>query len=187
MARHSSRCEHCHNRFFCTPYSQQKFCSRKCRADALSVDRECRHCGGSFRIFRSRLSGKTNASGNYCSRKCYDGFLRAGSDRTRFSCGWKAARREALQRNPFCACCGTRRRLEVHHMVPWRISHTHVQDNLIPLCKRHHKLVEHSHLSIEYIDMPIETMLLYRRMDLIPLQNMTRYRLMEIARGKAAA
>lgn len=186
MARHSDFCIQCKTLFFCTPYSRQKFCSRKCRSDALNIDRQCKQCGGRFRVFRSRLSGKTNASGNYCSRDCYNAFLRAGQDRSSFAVGWKRARREALRLNPFCACCGTRRRLEVHHMVPWRIVRSHKQENLIPLCKRHHKLVEHIHLSIEHIDLPIETMLLYRRMDLVTLQSMTRHRLMEIASGEAA-
>ncbi len=71
-------------------------------------------------------------------------------------------------------------------MVPWRIVRRHAQENLIPLCKRHHKLIEHIHLSIESIPIPVETMLLFRRIDLITMQRMTRHRLMEIASGEVA-
>ena len=39
---------------------------------SAKIKRTCKHCGKEFEIYASALSGKTNSSGNYCSRKCYN-------------------------------------------------------------------------------------------------------------------
>ena len=40
-------------------------------------------------------------------------------------------------------------RLQVHHAIPWRISHDNSPDNLFPLCGKHHKVVENLFLTTE--------------------------------------
>ena len=35
------------------------------------VDRKCKQCGSDFWVYRSALE-KSNTSGNFCSRKCYN-------------------------------------------------------------------------------------------------------------------
>jgi hypothetical protein len=123
----------------------RRYCSVSCRRAAqrsARVERECVACGMLFSVARSVLSGKTNASARFCSRPCYETHL-CRTDRTSGrGCRWDEHRAEALRRAPFCALCGTMKRLQVHHIIPWRISHDNRQANLIPLCPKHHKKVE---------------------------------------------
>ena len=48
---------------------------------------------------------------------------------------WDEKRKEARKRdNDTCQKCGRKDRLQVHHIVPWRISHDSNLSNLITLC-----------------------------------------------------
>lgn len=119
-----------------------KFCSVACRSKSARVDRTCKQCGALFTVLRSSLSGKTNASGNFCCRGCYESWL-CNSDRTRgYGSRWRHVRAAAIRSAPFCAICGAARVLDVHHIAPYRISRDNSASNLIPLCKSHHKKVE---------------------------------------------
>lgn len=153
--RNWETCLHCKRRFAAPPSNNQKYCSRACRADATSVERTCATCGSAFRIPRSILSGCSNSSGRFCSRPCYERYLcRTPRIRGRGS-RWKAIRREALRRTPFCAACGARRHLQVHHIIPFRLTRDNSQTNLIPLCRACHKRVEALFQDIEAVDPPI--------------------------------
>lgn len=116
------------------------------------VGRECRCCRASFTVPKSIMAGSSNASGNFCSRPCYAFWLRRtpGPKSDRRGEGWRTIRNAAISRAPFRALCGTRRRLQVHHIVPWRISGDNSQANLIPLCVSHHRLVEMATVGIEH-------------------------------------
>jgi 5-methylcytosine-specific restriction protein A len=50
---------------------------------------------------------------------------------------WKQVRRDHLKRQPLCMLCGGRRKLEVHHIVPFHVDPTKELDpaNLITLCE----------------------------------------------------
>jgi 5-methylcytosine-specific restriction endonuclease McrA len=139
-------CTHCGGRFRTTTSQQARgrgrYCSRACQRLATSVERQCRTCVRSFRVPRSVVNGTTNASGNFCSRACYERHLCRTERTTGRGSRWRAERTEALRRAPFCGRCGTLRRLEVHHIIPFRLTYDNAQDNLIPLCKRCHKIVE---------------------------------------------
>lgn len=53
---------------------------------------------------------------------------------------------------PFCACCGTtRKQLQVHHIVPFRLTFDNSDQNLIPLCLKCHKSIEHTTQEAEAI------------------------------------
>jgi len=107
------------------------------------IDRICQMCGATFSVLKSALSGRTNASGNFCTRPCYDRWL-AGSTvyRDRGS-DWPVIARWAIQSAPFCAWCGRLKvRLDAHHIVPFRISGDNCAANLIPLCNVCHKRIE---------------------------------------------
>ncbi|MEG3639297.1 HNH endonuclease signature motif containing protein [Magnetococcus sp. PR-3] len=65
--------------------------------------------------------------------------------------GWHAARTEALRRAPFCGVCGAQEHLEVHHIVPFRVSQDNSQSNLIPLCRRCHRRVDEAFRKIEWM------------------------------------
>lgn len=122
--------------------SGERFCSTACRTAFVNVDRTCKHCGSGFSVWRSKLSGKTNASANFCSRPCYEKWLCRTDRVTGRGSQWRRIRNEAIRLNPFCAICGTRRGLQVHHIVPFRLSFDNSQDNLIPLCRKHHRYIE---------------------------------------------
>jgi len=156
------------------------------------VGRKCKQCGEFFYARRAALL-HTNASGNFCSRPCYNAWQRkqTGSlspsyrkidttcdecgtlisvtpskmkiyvhhfcspscrsrytgrslrrGRTPYGAAWKEARATALRTQRVCAFCATTHGLHVHHIVPWRLSLSHAQSNLIPLCCKHHMCVE---------------------------------------------
>lgn len=133
--RNHETCRHCGRVFPAPPSSRQQFCSRACRRAAQSVERTCVTCGGSFRIARSILSDRTNSSGRFCSRSCYERHLcRTPRIRGRGS-RWKTIRKAALRQTPFCACCGKTRHLQVHHIIPFRLTRDNSPTNLIPLCR----------------------------------------------------
>lgn len=141
-----AKCEHCGSSI---PTCKSKlangnnrFCSVACKSAYARMDRTCKQCGNVFSAYKSILSGKTNSSGNFCCRPCYEKWLCRTDRTTGRGSRWLAARTESVRRNPFCALCGTTRKLDVHHIVPFRLTHDNSQDNLIPLCKRHHKVVE---------------------------------------------
>jgi len=125
------------------------YCSVECRKISVRETRECKYCKGSFEVFKSTLSGKTNASGNFCSRSCYEKYLCRSDRVTGRGSQWKRIRNEVLLRFPFCALCGTTHNLQVHHIIPFRLTHDNSFNNLIPLCTKHHKAVESLLVSTE--------------------------------------
>lgn len=122
--------------------SGEKFCSVACRTAFTSVDRTCKYCGSEFSVWRSKISGKTNSRANFCSRPCYESWLCRTGRKTGRGSQWKRSRDEAIRRNPFCAICGTRQNLQVHHIVPFRLTFDNSQSNLVPLCRKHHRYIE---------------------------------------------
>lgn len=153
--RNRETCRHCGRDFPAPPSSRQQFCSRACRRAAASVERTCANCGGAFRIARSILSGRTNASGRFCSRPCYERHLcRTPRVRGRGS-RWNTIRKGALRQTPFCACCGKTKHLQVHHIIPFRLTRDNSPTNLIPLCRACHKRVEAVLHDVEAVDPPL--------------------------------
>lgn len=119
---------------------KQTYCSKECHTKDKKEKRECKHCSKEFLIYTSSLN--TNASGNYCSRKCYEKYI-CDTERTKGrGSQWKKIRNIAIKKAPFCAICGTRKKLQVHHIVPYRYTKDNTQENLIPLCVKHHKIIE---------------------------------------------
>lgn len=169
------------------PSRDRKFCSVPCKDSARSVERRCLECGRDFRVPKSRIEGATNASGNFCCRPCYDNWLcRTDSESTRGS-RWHIHRKEALRRAPFCAICGRVKRLQVHHIVPWRLSKDNSQDNLIPLCPKHHKMIEVQFCTTErLLGDDYATIKLVLRSQLLERQSATRIVLREVIDGVVA-
>lgn len=58
---------------------------------------------------------------------------------------WRKARKEYLKEHPTCECCGSKKRLEVHHIVPFSLDSSLelIESNLITLCRKHHCFVGH--------------------------------------------
>lgn len=133
-----SCCDHCGCEY---GGGNVRFCSRACRnAAAVRVRRNCKMCGSEFTVLASTL--RSNASGNFCTRPCYESFLCRTDRKTGRGSQWRSKRADAVRRSPFCAICGTRENLQVHHIIPFRISADNSRDNLMPLCTKHHRFVE---------------------------------------------
>ncbi|MEZ5769943.1 MAG: HNH endonuclease signature motif containing protein [Paracoccaceae bacterium] len=153
--RNRETCRYCGRNFPAPPSNRQKYCSRVCQRAGQSVERVCAACGSTFRIARSVLSDRTNSSGRFCSRPCYERHLcRTPRIRGRGS-RWNTIRKEVLRLTPFCACCGTTRHLQVHHIIPFRLTRDNSPTNLIPLCRACHKRVETVFLDVETVDPPL--------------------------------
>lgn len=43
----------------------------------------------------------------------------------------------------YCAVCGTKQQLELHHIVPLSMNGSNEIDNLMPLCHDHHMEIHH--------------------------------------------
>jgi hypothetical protein len=136
------------------------YCSVACRVKGTHEDRTCKYCGTSFSVWKSSIAAGTNASGNFCSRACYEKWLCRTDRVTGRGSQWSKSRKEALRRVPFCAVCGTRRGLQVHHLAPFRLNYDNRQSNLITLCVKHHKIVESLTNEIESTGSDPETMTL---------------------------
>jgi hypothetical protein len=130
--------------------ANRRFCSRACREEP-KLHRICKECGIEFDVLPSVLSGKTNASANFCCRPCYMNWLCRLNPNPSRGYGWHEIRRQARRAAPFCAYCGTTTRLDVHHIIPYRLTADNAHDNLIPLCRKHHKAVEMDFLEMERV------------------------------------
>lgn len=142
-------CGGCHTRIETNRSSNRKFCSVACRSSAAREQRQCWHCEKTFNVLRSAVSGKTNASGHFCSRPCYDAWLCKPDRVSGRGSRWHHVRQEVIRTCPFCAWCGTRRSIQIHHIVPFRLTHDNSPRNLIPLCVTCHKRIEWATVVLE--------------------------------------
>jgi endogenous inhibitor of DNA gyrase (YacG/DUF329 family) len=63
---------------------------------------------------------------------------------------WKKLRLKILKRDNFtCQACGSKNNLDVHHKIPFRISHDNSESNLITLCHNCHIKIERTWDKIE--------------------------------------
>lgn len=58
---------------------------------------------------------------------------------------WSKTRKDFLKVNPCCSACGTKKKLQVHHIIPVHVDSTKELDamNLIVLCKSCHFIFGH--------------------------------------------
>ena len=58
---------------------------------------------------------------------------------------WRKVRSEHIKQQPFCQACGSKNKLEVHHIEPYNINPDRELDptNLITLCKTCHFVFGH--------------------------------------------
>jgi hypothetical protein len=153
-------CSNCNEKFYRVPSAQTKnnFCSKSCQKNYSRVDWQCKYCKCQFSVSKGVMSGKTNASANFCSRPCYEKWLCRTDRVTGRGSRWVKHRLEALKKTPFCGRCGTLKNLQVHHIIPFRITFDNSQSNLIPLCVKCHKTVECVTNEIESVETDIERM-----------------------------
>lgn len=122
---------------------KRQFCNQNCQREYEStrwIHRRCQECGKIFKVLASSIN-KSNATGHYCSRFCYDRAQHLEGAKN-YKDGFERVKREHFSGVQFCAICGTTKRIHIHHIVPFRLTHDNSVDNLIPLCASHHSKVE---------------------------------------------
>lgn len=128
-------------------YRKLNFCDLDCLnayRKTLHEKRVCKQCGKEFAVFKSALKS-TNASGNYCSRECYEESMRIPE-----SNGYRADFRKVKNKHfagvQFCVLCGTTKDIHIHHIIPFRLTQDNGLNNLVPLCAKHHVQFERTAL-----------------------------------------
>lgn len=164
--------------------ARAKFCSVKCKSEYARIDRECKHCAKSFSVVKSAIKENTNASGNFCSRQCYEKYLCKTGRTTGRGSQWNKIRLEVLRKFPFCARCGTRKNLQVHHITPFRLTADNSKENLVPLCIKHHKEIEMMFVETERFGVTQETEMIWRNM-IRSMQSVTAFRIKEVNNAAA--
>lgn len=125
------------------------YCSIACANAARRVDRICKQCGRSFTVGKGRLGENTNSSGNFCCRPCYSQWLSKPDREQVRGSRWLGIRTQVTKRTPYCVVCGQRHKLQVHHIVPYRLTADNDISNLVVLCKKHHTEAELQFRAIE--------------------------------------
>lgn len=144
-------CALCRTPFYRYPSETTKrFCSHECASRGKKryrpEARTCRTCGAGFDY---TPKPRSNTSGHYCSLRCRDtGYLgvvhgapskKAKSERR----GWRSRRNRFLREgHDFCAVCGVREPLHVHHIEGYRNTRFDDLRTVVTVCPRHHALLE---------------------------------------------
>ncbi len=165
--RLQAECDHCRNRFHTTRSalvrSKKHYCSQACRHANHQIQRTCKYCRKGFHLARSVVEGTSNSRGNFCSRECYDESLCKPDESQARGSRWKRIRDEVLRKIPLCACCGKTGKLDVHHIVPYRITADNHPSNLMPLCKSCHYKIESQTRAVEKTGIDPEVLKLFFR------------------------
>ncbi|UYN89886.1 MAG: HNH endonuclease [Anaerolineales bacterium] len=151
-------CEHCGVKFSRSAsifkYNAVRFCSVSCAEASgyrkttprYTVPRKITKCGNCGADFEHRSTERRT----YCSQACAGtlGRVRNPSYRRLKTKGWVRLRLEIIERDRCCRVCGSTKRLAVHHVIPWRISHDDSPSNLVTLCNSCHPRVESGLVSL---------------------------------------
>ena len=137
------KCECCGREFarYAAAVKKKSYCSKECYDRARNETRQervCEHCGRAFTVYTSAIE-KTNASGRFCSLECYWNSMK--KDRATYQ-GFRAAKRKHFAGKQFCAMCGTTKNIQIHHIIPNRLTQDQRKENLLPLCPLHHNRIE---------------------------------------------
>ena len=148
-------CPNCGKLFYVRPCEEGliKSCSVACRSilrwgGTRKESKPCTICG-------KTIPGYISDKRKVCSKKCHSAYksihlsgeksvLWRGGKTAPYDRRWKKRRDEAKQRDGYqCQRCGLKpKRLEVHHIIPYRYSQDHSLSNLITLCRSCHSSEE---------------------------------------------
>lgn len=164
--RKTSCCEVCGNEFEHEASREAKYCSKKCwNIRNPKVNKSCKQCKQYFLSYEkdnkefcnkdcySKWQGENFKPSIFMKKKAieansgYNHYNWKGGNTVYFNSecrDWQTIRKEIYKRDNFeCQRCGKHGgRLECHHIVPYRISKDHSDENLITLCPKCHKKIE---------------------------------------------
>ena len=145
---------------FCDHICQGKWTSESREESASCATKEkvskaCAGCGEPIERYESQFYTEDT----YCSHQCRGETLYKGDNNPNwkketatqisYSGDWEEARQEALERAKGCCEhpeCGKSDFLDVHHIVPYKMiddaKRANSLENLLVLCRRHHKQLE---------------------------------------------
>lgn len=165
-------CDYCHKEVHKKPYSLNRghkyhfcnsICSNKYNVGKNSykwkhIDILCSYCGKKYQLVKNRVEKHKN---HFCSSSCLASWITEnwrGEGHPRwiegyvpfYGYGWGKLTKEVRNRDKGCMSCGELDgRLDVHHIVPYRISKDNSLDNLILLCDKCHVNLENLYRKIE--------------------------------------
>jgi hypothetical protein len=146
-----SICANCNNSFDDFSKEPSKHCCIECRLESTRNFVDCASCKALVKVTPSRI--KVNKGvGIFCNAACFNKFQckpETSSDR---GSQWTSIRNKVINLFPFCALCGTTKKLQVHHIIPYRLTKDNSASNLIPLCTKHHKFVEMQFIAMEAVE-----------------------------------
>lgn len=129
------------------PFSTAKYCSRACFGISCRNPLPlCEVCGKPCKKHGRRFCSQECSKAGYRGEKVYNYVgenFRKDSSPIDYA-AWMKVAREIRERDRVCSHCGKTpeqngRALDVHHIVPFRISHSNSPSNLIALCRSCHK------------------------------------------------
>lgn len=162
------KCKQCGKEFFVPKHvlsektnSKGNFCCRKCYAEYQKTlvgeknnhytryKTKCKNCGKEVWQIPSNAQAYKN---KFCSVKCRSEYLvnYIGGDK---NCNWLGGHTQ--YRGDFehqkllyfngdkkCDICESTKRIHIHHIIPYRLTQDNSRENLVPLCAKHHKIIE---------------------------------------------
>lgn len=134
---------------------ERAFCSRACFVAYNRVELPCEQCGSLFVVQRHRMD-----AARFCKHSCYAVWLSEnqcgvmhpnwrGGWEPYYGSDWPRQRKACRERDVHtCRVCGATaeqvgsENIDVHHRVPFRVSHDNSLGNLVTLCDPCHHAVE---------------------------------------------
>ena len=106
-------------------------------------------CGKEIKVIPAKIKEYKN---HFCSKKCKHEFhigkyaqeknpnWRGGYIKNRGN--FNTVKSLFFKQKQFCAICGTFKYIHIHHIIPYRYTKDNSKNNLIPLCRKHHREFE---------------------------------------------
>lgn len=166
IRRQAITCDHCGITFMRQrseiARNNKHFCGKACALACLntSVTKPCAHCGKP--VIRGAGDMRKQRRGVFvCDAACRKAYFVGnrhprwrGGPGQRYGVGWNKAKRLVLARDSHrCVVCGiapeqTGKEPDVHHLQPFRSKGGHSLNNLVCLCRKHHRQAEWGKLDL---------------------------------------
>lgn len=124
------------------------YCSRKCYLDKVKVEIDDIYCDNCGELIDKPAYRLKRGKHHFCNKECFHQWnwgehhpRWVGGYSSKYGRGWKVKRELTLERDCKCKHCGTKEKLEVHHIVPYSVSKNNSLENLITLCKSCHPTI----------------------------------------------
>ena len=141
--------------------SSGNFCCRKCYNEHMktltgeknhhytSIMVKCANCGKEFKRVPSHANENKN---QFCSWKCkceyHHNYIEGEKNcnwiggHAKYKGNFDTVKKKYFRKINFCFVCGTHKNVHIHHIIPYNISHDNSLENLIPVCSKHHRIIE---------------------------------------------